>query len=81
MSHHEFDPKCPDCRPVVIDPTTNQILSSDHPMMVAVNSVWDVSSLEDQAAFHRVTVKNSQDLDDLDRVKRMSERIQLAMTN
>ena len=50
-------------------------------MMVAVNSVWDVSSLEDQAAFHRVTVKDSQDPDDLDRVKRMSERIQLAMTN
>lgn len=75
MSHHKFDPKCPDCRPVIIDPTTNQVLSPNHPMMIAMNSVWDSSPLEDQEAFHRVTVKNSRDPDDLDRMKKMSERI------
>jgi hypothetical protein len=81
MSRHKFDPKCPDCRPTIIDPTTGHILSSNHPMMVALNSVWDSSSLEDQEAFHRVTVKNSRDPDDLNRMQKMSERIQSVMTS
>jgi hypothetical protein len=77
VSHHKFDPKCPDCRPAIIDPATNQILSPNHPMMIAMNSVWDSSSFEDQEAFHRVTVKNSRDPDDLDRMKKMFERVKL----
>lgn len=81
MSYHKFDPKCPDCRPVIIDPKTGEVLSSNHPMMIAINSVWDSSSFEDQEAFHKVTVKNSRDPDDLNRMEKMSERIQSIMTN
>lgn len=77
MSRHKFDPKCPDCRPTIIDPLTNQILSPNHPMMIAMDSVWDSSPLEDQEAFHRVTVKNGRDPDDLNRMEKMFERIKL----
>ena len=76
MSQHKFDPKCSHCRPAVLDPSTGRVLPPDHPVMKTVNAVWDASSLEDQEAFHRVTVKNSRDPDDLRRMQAMAERIE-----
>jgi hypothetical protein len=49
--------------------------------MVAVNKVWEESTFEDREAFHRVTVLNSEDPDDLRRMKEMSERIEAMVAN
>jgi hypothetical protein len=81
MSHHAFDPECPDCRPVIIDPSTGQVLPPEHPVMVAVNKVWEASTFEDREAFHRVTVLNSRAPDDLQRMQAMAERIESMAKN
>lgn len=81
MSHHKFDPECLDCRPVIIDPSTSQVLSAEHPVMVAVNAVWEASPLEDREAFHRVTVLNGRDPEDLRRMQAMVEKIEAMVKN
>lgn len=81
MSSHKFDPECPDCRPVIIDPVTGKVLPPEHPVMLAVNKVWEASTLEDREAFHRVTVLNSQVPDDLRRMQIMAERIEAMAAN
>jgi hypothetical protein len=75
VSRHAFDPLCPDCRPVILDPKTGRVLPSDDPVMKAVNQVWDAASREEQESFHRVTVHNGRDPMDLARLKALSERI------
>jgi hypothetical protein len=81
MSRHKFDPQCPDCRPVIIDPNTGKVLPPTDPMMKAMNAVWDASPLEDQEAFYRVTVLNGRDPADLLRMKEMPDRIEAMMGN
>lgn len=81
MSHHKFDPKCPDCRPVIIDQKTGQVMPPNSPIMVAMNAVWEASSREDQEAFHRVTVLNGRNPADLIRMKQMSDRLEAMMGN
>lgn len=55
MSHH-YDEKCPDCRPAMIDQNTGERIPNDHPMMKAVLSVYDVASLEERRALHKLWV-------------------------
>lgn len=78
MSHHKFDPKCPDCRPMLIDPTTGKVLSPNDPAVIAINRTWDEAPYEQQEAFHRVTVKNSRDPKDLALVTEFSEAVKRA---
>ncbi len=81
MSCEKFDPKCPSCRPVIFDPRTGRALLPNDPMMITINSVWDASSVEDQAAFWRVTVKNSREAGDLERVQGMRDRFTAQLNN
>jgi len=81
MSCDKFDPNCPGCRPAVIDPSTGKVLSADDPFMVIVNKVFDESTLDDQEAFWRVTVKNSPDPNDLAKMKSLSDRIMARSSN
>jgi hypothetical protein len=75
MSRHEFDPKCPDCRPTLLDPATGEVLPPDDPAMVTIQRVWDAAPREQQEAFHRVTVKNSRDPKDLALVQEFSKAL------
>jgi hypothetical protein len=79
MSKHAFDPECPDCRPVVIDPRTGKALPSDDPVMQAILAVWHASPRADQEAFHEFTVKNSRELDVVRRMDSLSKRMKLAI--
>lgn len=79
MSRHAFDPLCPDCRPALLDTETGETLPNDHPIMLAVNAVWDASSREDQEAFHRVTVHNGRNASDLERLAGLQQRIEAAL--
>ena len=81
MSRHDFDPKCRDCRPVIMDPRTGQVMPETHPTMKIIDRVWDASPREDQEAFHRVTVKNSRDPNDMMRMQALMDRIETAMKN
>ena len=76
MNHHEFDPNCPDCRPVLIDIDTNQPLPVDHPAMVAMLKVWATAPREEQEAFHRISVDNLQKPGDLELAQAMWERVE-----
>ncbi len=78
MARHSYDPKCPDCRPVVLDPKTMQRLPADDPFMVIVNRVFDASSREDKEAFVNVTVHNSREPDDMRRLAELTKRIEAA---
>jgi len=81
LSRHEFNPNCPDCRPILLDPKTGKALPPEDPAMKAVNKAWDASPREEQEAFHRVTVKNSRDEKDLALLKKLSDRMELATRN
>lgn len=75
MSCEKFDPKCPHCRPVILDPKTNQVLPSDHPVMVAVNEVWASMSVDEQESFWKFTVKNSRAPKDIEVIMRMNKAL------
>ncbi len=79
MACEIFDPKCPGCRPVILNPKTGQVLEDTDPVMQVVNRVFDAASREEQEAFFRVTVKNSRDPLDLELLKGMSDRMQAAI--
>lgn len=79
MACEVFDPKCPGCRPTVVDPDTNQVLPPDNPIMQAINRVFDAASREEQEAFHSVTIKNSRDARDLELLEGLSRRISVAL--
>lgn len=81
MSCEKFDPKCPSCRPVLLDPKTGRTLLPNDPMMVTINAVWEESSIEDKEAFWRVTVKNSRVPGDLERLKVFQERFSAKLHN
>jgi len=74
MSRHAFDPNCPDCRPILLDPTTGVVLPEEHPAMKSLIAVWEASPREDQEAFHRVTVHNGRDPGDLARMQGLTDR-------
>jgi hypothetical protein len=61
-----------------MDPKTGEVLPADSAIMRAVNRVWDAASREEQEAFHRVTVKNSRDPQDLRLLKELSDRMSAA---
>jgi hypothetical protein len=76
MSCEKFDPKCTDCRPAVIDAQTGQPFDANHPVVKAMNKVWDTSPLEEQEAYWRVMVKNSRDLDDIRLMRKIASRLE-----
>ncbi len=61
MSCEKFDPACPSCRPVLLDPETGRPLPEDHPAVTALSRVWNAAPFEEQEAFWHCTVKSSQD--------------------
>ena len=77
MSTHKFDPKCADCRPVLLD-MDGKRLPADDPYMACVLAVWDVAPYEEQLAFHSVCVKNSRDENDLKLLGQLQARIEEA---
>lgn len=76
MRRHTFDPECPHCRPVLINPVTMRVLPDTHPNMVTLLEVWRAAPQAEQEAFHRVTVHGSQDPSDLQIVGSLYERLQ-----
>ena len=72
---HPYDPECPHCRPVLIDPRTGRALSSDDPIMKAVDAIWQTLAIETKEAFIRVTVDNGRDENDLRLVSGFLEQI------
>jgi hypothetical protein len=81
MSCETFDPKCPGCRPAILDPKTKEVLGDNHPVMKAVNEIWDASPLNEQEAYWRVTVRNSRDSNDLRLTSNIIDRIQRRMNS
>lgn len=81
MSCNTFDPNCRGCRPGIINAQTGQVLPDTDPLMMIVNSVWDASTIEEQEAFWKVTVKNSRDPQDLSLAEALSARVQAKMRN
>jgi hypothetical protein len=80
MSRHAFDPECPDCRPILLDPQTGKILEESDPVMQAVIAVWRASPRADQEAFHAFTVKNSREPGVLERMMALSKRMEQAVS-
>jgi hypothetical protein len=81
MSHDKFDDTCKGCPPAILDVTTGLKLSDDHPVMQAVNRVWEGTTSEEREAFHRVCCQNSRDPKDLAVMKMVADRIQKSILN
>lgn len=81
MTCEKFDPNCPGCRPAIYDPSTKQVMAQDHPMMVAVNAVWDAAPREEQEACWRIWVKNGRDQSDLRLASAFMEKVQERLTS
>lgn len=65
MSKEKFQDDCPGCRPSIVNTETGEPCPEDHPVMRAINKVWEKASLEEKEAFHRVTCDNSRAKEDL----------------
>lgn len=65
MSFEQYEEECSGCRPVVLDVKTLKALPPEHPIMQAVNSVWEQTTRAEREAFHRVTCQNSRDASDV----------------
>ena len=84
MSHHDkhtFDPDCPGCQPVIVDPTTGQVLPRHHPAMLAALALWKDLPFDQQEALHRVWVQNSRDPADMAVMQAYGEALQNRMEN
>ncbi len=79
MSRDSHDDNCTSCRPALIDVATGRAMPDSSPEMQIVLRVWATTTLEERRAFHRVTVNNGQDPEDLALVQGVSSRIQAAM--
>lgn len=65
MPKHEFCDECPGCRPALLDVKTEKIMADDHPIMIAINDVWDYeTSYGERKAFIDVTYHNSTNEED-----------------
>ena len=65
MPKHEFCDECPGCRPALLDVKTEKIMTDDHPIMIAINEIWDHNtSYEERKAFINVTYHNSRNEED-----------------
>lgn len=59
VSKEQFQDECPGCLPVIIDPTTGQVMPADSPPMLSVMRVWRGTQRFEREAFHRVCCLNS----------------------
>ena len=56
---HEFCDHCPLCRPALLDLRTGGLMSSDSPVMVRMNHIWNhETTYAERKAFIDVTVHN-----------------------
>ena len=79
MSRERFDDNCKDCNPVAIDPATGKRVPDDHPVMVAMNKVWAMTTKKEREAFHEFTCHNSREPKVLLVVAALRRRIQEAL--
>ncbi len=75
MSRLIFSDDCPGCRPAVIDPESGKVLQHDHPVMRAINAVWDKTTYAERQSFHRFTCLGSMAEVDLLTVKALQKRM------
>lgn len=77
MEDHEFCDDCPGCRPAMLDMKTQQPLSDDDPIMIAVNKIWDSNTTYAQRrAFIEVTLHNSRNTKDMSRTQEVMQKIE-----
>lgn len=80
MPDHEFCDDCPGCRPAMLDMKTGEVLAADNPIMVKVNEIWDhQTTYAQRRSFIEVTLHNSQNLVDLQRMEEVSKMIEEAI--
>lgn len=79
MSWQAHDDNCEGCRPAVLDCQTGQKLPADHPVMVAINAVWEGTTLQERRAWHRFTCKGSRMPSDMRLVGAFAEKIYAAI--
>lgn len=79
MESHEFCDHCPGCRPAMLDAVSRQPLPPDHPLMIAVDRVWDrETSHEERKAFIEVTLHNSRTSEDMRLASTVFQKFQQA---
>lgn len=76
MSCDHFDPNCEGCRPAILDPQTGRAMPKDHPMVVAINEVWDAAPREEQEACWKIWVKNGRDPGDMKLASAFMDKVQ-----
>ena len=76
MTCKQFDPECPDCRPLAIDPRTGQQLPADHPATKILQQAFDSLPLQDKEAVWRVWVLSSETFEDRAATLRLWQRVQ-----
>lgn len=76
MSRAHFEDDCEGCRPAVLDLQTKKPLPADHPVMKALAMVWDGTTRDERAAFHRFTCLNSREPTDLVLVHGIQQKFQ-----
>lgn len=79
MSWEHFEDTCAGCRPAAMDASTGKVLGAEHPIMRAINLVWEGTTREEREAFHRFTCQNSRDQKVLAAVMGINMRIQAAL--
>lgn len=67
-----------DCVPTLIDAITGVPEPNDSPVMKAVFKVWESTSAEDRAAYHRYCCLNSKKPRDIERTEALCERFKQA---
>lgn len=71
--------KCRDCKPVLFDPQTNELVPKENPKMGMVKELWDRLAPEAKLAWHKVTCQKSRDPEDLDLARGFAGDIQAAI--
>ena len=77
---HEYDDECEGCQPSMMDATTGQIMSKDHPVMIAVLKAWKgKTTLIERRATSRVWMNNSRNPQDIEIMQRVAGIMQEAV--
>jgi len=79
MSRTVFDDECKDCRPILIDAKTGQVMASDASEMRAINGVWEATTSEERRAFHNVCCNNSRTDADLTLCNGLISRVEASL--
>ncbi len=82
MSLERFHEDCPGCRPALAEVNTKTgkltRMANDHPLMVAVNKVYDASSYEEKLAFHKMSCQNDTSDENMAVLKPLMSRMEEA---